>query len=191
MKRFGFLADPDVELPEKAPSGVYSRGKLVDSGFDIARVAIGQGGEEGALLATPTQMAQVAATVANGGKLMRPTLIQEIKDPDGRVTEELDPEEQSEVMSEESAAQLAEMMTNVAEEGTASALSVSGTTFAGKTGTAEIDIETRVNRPWFIGFAPAEDPQIAVAVMIERCTACSGGEVAGPIATAVMQDLLG
>ena len=165
-------------------------GELVDSGFDIARVAIGQGGEEGALLATPMQMAEVAATVGNGGTLMRPTLIQEVTDPDGRVTDELDPEEQSEVMSEESAAQLAEMMTSVAEEGTASALSVEGSTFAGKTGTAEIDVAASLNRPWFIGFAPADDPQIAVAVMFEKCTGCFGGEVAGPVATAVMGDLL-
>ena len=126
MERFGFLKDPEVELPDdqKAPSGVYNcEGRAGRrAGFDIARVAIGQGGEEGQLLATPTQMAEVAATVANDGTLMRPTLVQEIKDPDGRTTEELDPEEQSEVMSEESAAQLAEMMTSVAEEGTASGL---------------------------------------------------------------------
>ncbi len=195
MKRFGFLSDPEVELPEdqKAPSGVFnSKGELVDSGFDIARVAIGQGGEEGQLLATPIQMAEVAATVANRGTLMRPTLIQEIKDPDGRVTEELDPEEQSEVMSEESADQLAEMMTSVVDEGTAAALAgdLGGTPFAGKTGTAEIDVEEGLNQVWFIGFAPVDDPQVAVAVTVERCTGCFGGDTAGPIATAVMQDLL-
>jgi penicillin-binding protein A len=193
MERFGFLKDPEVQLPEdqKAPSGVFnSEGDLVDEGFDIARVAIGQGGEEGQLLATPIQIAEVAATVANGGTLMRPTLVQEVKDPDGRVTEDLDPEEQSEVMSEESAAQLTEMMTSVAEEGTASELSVEGTTFAGKTGTAEIDVESSLNQVWFMGFAPADDPKIAIAVTVERCTGCFGGDTAGPIATAVMGDLL-
>ena len=79
MKRFGFEKDPQVELPDdqKAPSGVFTLGKkggLVESGFDVGRVAIGQGGAEGQLLATPFQMAEVAATVANGGKLMQPTL---------------------------------------------------------------------------------------------------------------------
>ncbi|MGI8710383.1 MAG: penicillin-binding transpeptidase domain-containing protein, partial [Acidimicrobiales bacterium] len=86
MRRFGFERDPQVELPddEKGASGVYnSKGQLVDSGFDIARVAIGQGGEEGQVLASPMQMAEVAATIANGGTLMKPTLIQQIKDPDG------------------------------------------------------------------------------------------------------------
>ena len=165
---------------------------LVESGFDVGRVAIGQGGEEGQLLATPFQMAEVAATIANGGKLMKPTLIEQVKDPDGRVTDELDPEVQSEVVSEETAAQLTQMMTSVVDEGTAAALAgdLGGTTFAGKTGTAEIDLEG-TNQPWFIAFAPVEDPQIAVAATIERCDGCFGGEVAGPIATAVMQDLLG
>lgn len=195
MERFGFNKDPEVQLPDdqKAPSGIYNaKGELVDSAFDIARVAIGQGGEEGQLLATPMQMAEVAATVANGGTLMRPTLVQEITDPDGRVTDELDPEEQSEVISEESAAQLAEMMTSVVDEGTAAALSgdLGGTSFAGKTGTAEKDIEAGVNQVWFIGFAPVEDPQVAVAATVETCTGCFGGDTAGPIGTAVMNDLL-
>ena len=200
MERFGFLRDPQVELPDdqKAPSGIYALQKdggseLVDEGFDIARVAIGQGGEEGSLLASPMQMAQVAATVANSGTLMRPTLVEAIKDPDGRTTEELDPEEQSEVMSEESAAALAEMMTSVVDEGTATALAgdLGGTPFAGKTGTAEIDVEAGLNQVWFIGFAPVEDPQIAIAATVERCTGCFGGDTAGPIATAVMRELLG
>jgi penicillin-binding protein A len=93
-------------------------------------------------------------------------------------------------MSEETATQVAEMMTNVAEEGTASGLSVAGATLAGKTGTSEIDIETSLNQPWFIGFAPTDDPQIAVAATIERCTGCFGGDTAGPIATDVMESLL-
>ncbi len=197
MRRFGFEKDPVVELPddEKIASGVYnSKGNLVDSGFDIARVAIGQGGEEGQILATPFQMAEVAATVANGGKLMRPTLIEEIKDPDGRTTDKLDPQVQSDVISSETAAQLTEMMTSVVDEGTAAGLKddLGGTTFAGKTGTAEIgDPADDIAQPWFIAFAPVDDPQIAVAVTTQGCAGCFGGTVAGPIATAVMAELLG
>ena len=82
------------------------------------------------------------------------------------------------------------MMTNVTREGTAAALDVGGVEFAGKTGTAERDVESRLNQPWFIGFAPSEDPQVAVAVTIESCTGCFGGEVAGPIATALMEAVL-
>ena len=193
MERFGFYSDPELDYPpdQMAPSGVInSDGKLVREGFDVGRVAIGQGGAEGQLLATATQMAEVAATVANGGTLMQPTFLQEARDPDGRTIEELgDGEEQAEVISEESAVQLAEMMTNVTREGTASALSVGGVEFAGKTGTAEIDLEG-TNQPWFITFAPSQDPQIAVAATVERCDGCFGGEVAGPIATQVMESLL-
>jgi peptidoglycan glycosyltransferase len=191
MDRFGFNTDPELDYPDfqMAPSGVYSEGKLLTSAdsIDIGRVAIGQE----RLLATPIQMAEVAATIANDGTLMKPTLLQEAKDPDGRTVEELDPEEQNDVVSEETAAQVTEMMVNVANEGTAAGLSTTLGQLAGKTGTAEIDVEQSINRAWFIGFAPAEDPQIAVAAMIERCTGCFGGEVAGPVATQVMDSLAG
>jgi penicillin-binding protein A len=194
MERFGFYSDPPLDFPsdELTPSGaINSDGELVREGFDVGRVAIGQGGEEGQDLVTPLQMAQVAAAVANGGQLMEPTFLQQVTDPDGRTTDELDPDVQSTVMSEETASQVAEMMTNVAEEGTASGLSVAGSTLAGKTGTAEIDIDAGINQAWFIGFAPADDPQIAVAATIERCQGCFGGDTAGPIATDVMGSLLG
>jgi penicillin-binding protein A len=193
MERFGFFRKPPLDFPpdELAASGVFNVDRtLVKEGFDVGRVGIGQGGEEGQILATPLQMAMVAAAVANDGTLMEPTLVQEVTDPDGRTSSELEPEEYSEVMSEETAAQVREMMTNVAEEGTASSLSVAGSTLAGKTGTAEIDVESRLNQAQFIGFAPAEDPQVVVAATVERCTGCFGGDTAGPIATQVMESLL-
>ena len=116
-----------------APSGPYnSDGDLVTVGFDVGRVAIGQGGAEGQKLATPMQMAEVAATVANGGELMRPTFVQRVTDPDGRVTDELDPKVDSTAISPETAAQLTEMMTNVTEEGTAAGLTVDGVTLRGQ-----------------------------------------------------------
>ena len=197
MDRFGFGTDPEVQLPDDqmAASGIFvasDKGgfKQTDEGFDIARAAIGQGGEEGQVRATVMQMAEVAAAVANEGTLMRPTLIQQITDPDGRVSDDLDPDVQSEVMSSDTAAELADMMTSVAEEGTASSLSLGGTSFAGKTGTAEIDIAQDIAQPWFIAFAPVEDPQVAIAVTTDPCAGCFGGEVAGPIAMAVMGELL-
>jgi peptidoglycan glycosyltransferase len=199
MDRFGFGSDPEVQLPDdqKAASGIFVVGgkagfKQVDEGFDLARVAIGQGGQEGEVRASVTQMAEVAATIANGGKLMKPTLVEKVVDPDGRVTDELDPEVQSDVVSEETASELADMMTSVVDEGTAAALAddLGGTTFAGKTGTAEINIEQDTAQPWFIAFAPVEDPQVAIAVTTDPCAGCFGGEVAGPIATAVMNELL-
>jgi peptidoglycan glycosyltransferase len=191
MKRFGFEKDPELDYPsdQMATSGVFDGGDLLDENdnIDIGRVAIGQAN----LLVTPIQMAEVAATVANDGKLMKPTFLQKAVDPDGRTIEELDPSEQDQVISSDTANELTEMMTHVTEEGTAAGLTVGGIAFAGKTGTAEIDVQAGTNRPWFIGFAPADDPKIAVAVMLEKCTGCFGGTVAGPIATQVMEDLLG
>jgi penicillin-binding protein A len=191
MDRFGFNGDPPVEYPDEelAPSGIIpAGGKLLDAddSIDIGRVAIGQE----RLLATPLQMALVAATVANGGEMMGGTFLESVTDPDGRTDEE-EPEKAEEVISEETAATLTEMMTNVTNEGTASALSVPGADeFAGKTGTAEVQAEDCPdNRGWFIGFAPSDDPQIAVAAVVE-CTAGFGGETAGPIATDVMAALL-
>ena len=143
MDRFGFNKDPELDYPDDqmAPSGVYDTetGKLLDQddAVDIGRVAIGQE----RLLTTPLQMAEVAAAVANDGTLMKPTFLQEAKDPDGRTIEELDPDEQSEVISSDAANQLTEMMTHVTEEGTAAGLTVAGLAFAGKTGTAEVDVE--------------------------------------------------
>jgi peptidoglycan glycosyltransferase len=190
MERFGFNKDPVLDYPDEqmAPSGVYDAGSLLGpaDAIDIGRVAIGQE----RLLTTPTQMAEVAATVANDGTRMKLSFLQEAKDPDGRTIQELDPDAVSDVISEDTAAQLTEMMTHVTEEGTAAGLTVGGLAFAGKTGTAEIDVAASLNRPWFIGFAPADDPQIAIAVMLEQCTGCFGGEVAGPIATQVMDNLL-
>ena len=138
MEQFGFYSDPELDYPsdQMAPSGVYnSDGDLVREGFDVGRVAIGQGGAEGQLLATATQMAEVAAAVGNGGVLMKPAFLQEAKDPDDAHDRGSVEAKQDRVISEESAAQLSEMMTNVTREGTAAGLSVAGVEFAGKTGT--------------------------------------------------------
>jgi peptidoglycan glycosyltransferase len=194
MKRFGFYSDPKLDYPDdqmKASGPYNSTGRLVTQGFDVGRVAIGQGGAEGQILTAPMQMAEVAAAVANGGRMMQPTFVQQVTDADGRVTDKLTPHVQSTVMSPQTAATLTDMMTNVTQEGTAAGLTVDGVQFAGKTGTAEIgDPAQGLNQPWFIAFAPAQNPQVAVAATIERCQGCFGAEVAGPVATQLMESLL-
>ncbi len=191
MERFGMYSRPEFDYPEDQirASGPTRGNRLVKSGFDVGRVAIGQGGAEGQMLATPLQMAMVAATIGNDGKLLRPTFLQEVKDRDGRVTDQLEPDEIRQVVSPETAAELTAMMVNVTEEGTAAGLNVGSAPFAGKTGTAERNNEG-LNQPWFLLFAPASEPQIAVVATIETCQGCFGGEVAGPIVTAVADDLL-
>lgn len=188
MRRFGFDADPPIGLPgdQLAASGVYDNGQLLgpDDGVDIGRVGIGQE----RLLVTPLQMASVAATIANRGVRMRPRLVVEVRDRDGRLVERIRPDKVRRVMSQESAGELAEMMRTVVDEGTGRAASLLGERVAGKTGTAEVSGELP-NQAWFVGFAPAERPRYAIAVTVER-TAGQGGTVAAPIAAKVLRELL-
>jgi peptidoglycan glycosyltransferase len=195
MKRFGFYSDPELDYPDfqMIPSGVRRNGReYVTDGFDAGRVAIGQGGTEGAVEATPMQMAEVAAAIANKGRLMKPRLTDRIVSKDGRVKERIQPDLQSEVMKPETAAALAEMMGRVVEEGTGTAAALSGIRVAGKTGTAEVGANREFTQPWFICFAPIDNPRLAVAVTLERQPAGSqGGIVAAPIAKSVLEAMLG
>ena len=192
MERFGFYDRVKVDLPaeERDRSGVYVKGrrltKMTSRRVDVGRAAIGQGG----LLATPLQMAMVAATVANDGRLMEPQIVDRIVDRDGRTVDDVDPEEKAEVMKPSTAKEVGDMMASVVREGTGTAAALEGVSVAGKTGTAEILPAQNVNQPWFIGFAPRDNPRIAIAVTVERSTG-TGGEVAGPIAKRVLQELAG
>ena len=193
MRRFGFYADPQLDYPDRQmiASGVINGdGDYVDDGFDAGRVAIGQGGLEGEIRAAPLQMAEVAATVANGGRLMKPRLTDRIVQKDGRVKERIQPDLQAVVMKPETAKQMTAMMSRVVEEGTGTAAALAGITVAGKTGTAEVGANAEFTQPWFICFAPVEDPRMAVAVTVER-TQGQGGTVAAPIAKSVLEALLG
>jgi penicillin-binding protein A len=195
MKRFGFYADPQLDYPDNQmiASGVRRNGtQYVQDGFDAGRVAIGQGGSEGAVEVTPLQMAEVAAAIANKGRLMKPRLADRVVRKDGRVKERIEPDLQSEVMKPETAAELTEMMGRVVEEGTGTAAALAGVRVAGKTGTAEVGANREFTQPWFICFAPIDNPRIAVAVTLERQPAGSqGGTVAAPIAKSVLEARLG
>jgi penicillin-binding protein A len=193
MNRFGFNQKPQLDYPDDQmiASGIYNgKGHLVakNSGFDIGRVAIGQGGLEGAITVTPLQMAEVAATVANSGKLMKPRFVDRIVGKDGRIKQKVEPDMQAQVMKPSTAKELGAMMTKVVEEGTATAAALQGIHVAGKTGTAEV-ANGAANQAWFIAFAPVEKPKIAIAVTVER-TQGQGGTVAAPIAKQVLQTLL-
>ena len=193
MKRFGFYEDPQLDYPEgqMVPSGVINGdGRYVEDGFDVGRAAIGQGGLEGEVRAGPLQMALVAAAVANGGRLMKPQLTDRIVRKDGRVAERIEPDLQSKVMKAETAEQLTAMMSRVVEEGTGTAGALAGITVAGKTGTAEVGANREFTQPWFIAFAPVENPKMAIAVTVERTTG-QGGTVAAPIAKQVLEAMLG
>ncbi len=195
MDRFGFNSTPAIDLPSDQvyPSGIYEEGKLLRPGdpIDIARVAIGQE----RLLVTPLQMAEVAAAVANGGSLMKPQIWSRVVDPDGRVVEKLDPSQYSQPIDEQTAAELTTAMEGVVSEGTGTNAAISGVPVAGKTGTAETPSNaacgggSEENQAWFIGFAPADEPKIAIAATV-GCTTQFGNDVAAPIFRDVAETIL-
>lgn len=196
MEGFGFNARPAIDLPDDAvaKSGVFDEGEELLRGgdpVDLGRLAIGQE----RLLVTPLQMAQVAAAVANGGRLMRPQIWSRVVDPDGRVAKRLDPSAYSEPISAETAAELTTAMEDVVTEGTGTNAAIPGVPVAGKTGTAETPFNescgggSEDNQAWFIGFAPADDPEIAIAATVE-CTLAFGGDVAAPIFREVAETVL-
>jgi penicillin-binding protein A len=189
MTRFGFFSEPPLTYPsdEMNPSGLYHNGHQLKPGapVDVARVAIGQE----RLAVTPMQMAEVAATIGNGGERMRPTLVDRVLSPGGGHVYTQRPEPLERVMSQQSAQDLTGMMQNVVDEGTGTAARLNGLTVAGKTGTAETGVNG-VNTAWFIAFAPVQDPKIAVAVVVEH-TPLFGGQVSAPIAASVIEAYLG
>jgi penicillin-binding protein A len=195
MDRFGFNSTPAIDLPDDQvyQSGIYEGGKLLGPAdpIDIARVAIGQE----RLLVTPLQMAEVAAAVANRGKLMKPQIWSRVVDPDGRVTKRMEPSEYSQPIDAETAAELTTAMEGVVNEGTGTNAAIPGVPVAGKTGTAETPGSaacgggSEENQAWFIGFAPADDPQIAIAATV-GCTTQFGNDVAAPIFRDVAETIL-
>jgi peptidoglycan glycosyltransferase len=193
MQRFGFYRKPPLDYPadQKLASGERdAHGRLLapDSPLiDVGRMAIGQD----KLTVTPLQMAIVVAAVANGGKLMAPHLTDRIVDPDGRTVKTVSPHVASTPIKPQTASALNQMMRNVVEEGTGTAVQLPGIQVAGKTGTAEVgSAGQNLTQPWFVAFAPADRPRFAIAVTLENSQGGFGGTVAAPIARAVLQQLL-
>lgn len=138
---------------------------------------------------SPLQMAMVSAAIANGGRLMQPTVVESIVAPDLSVIQEFQPQTFSTPISQETATTMTQMMVQGVANGVANNARIDGVEVAGKTGTAE-------NGPgepyslWFTGFAPADDPQVAVAVVIEDRATGYGNLIAAPIAKRVMEAVL-
>jgi len=138
-------------------------------------------------------MALVAGSIGNGGVMMRPRLVMEIRDPSGRVIERYEPEEYGRPLSRGNARALTQMMVSVVSSGTATGAQIPGVSVAGKTGTAQT-AEGQDPHAWFIAFAPAEQPTVAVAVVVlnggDLGSEATGGAIAAPIAKAVMEAAL-
>jgi peptidoglycan glycosyltransferase len=190
-KKFGFYSRPPIELPssEVAPSGLYDfrRHTLFDdaSQVDPGRLAFGQE----RMLTTPLQMALVAAAVANNGAEMVPHLVKKVTAPGGGTVVKVKPQVWKRPMKPSTAAELNQMMQAVVTGGTGTAAQIPGIKVAGKTGTAETGL-SHVYNAWFIFFAPADNPQVAGAVVVEHQLNGFGGSVSAPIAKQLMQAIL-
>jgi peptidoglycan glycosyltransferase len=179
--------------PAIVPSAGPKPGTFKTLAPTFAQAAIGQN----AVAVTPMEMALVAEGVATGGSILQPTFVQCVKDPEERVVKRVGTTEYKRAMSPETAATMKQFMLGVVNDpkGTGTAAQIPGIAVAGKTGTAET-AQGEAPHAWFIAFAPANDPQVAVAVLVEhggqngQNAEATGGRVAAPIAKQVLQALL-
>ena len=145
---------------------------------------------QGSVTATPLQMAMVAAGIANDGAVMRPYVVDEVRSPDLDLLERTEPSEVSRAVSPATADALTEAMVATVEAGTAPQAAIPGVRVAGKTGTAQ-STPDRPPYAWFVSFAPADNPKVAVAVIVQDAgvarDAISGSGLAAPIAKRVME----
>lgn len=144
--------------------------------------------------ATPLQMAMVVSGIANAGVVMRPYIVDEVRSPELDVLDKTDPEELSQAVSPETADVLTDLMVYTVSEGTATPAIIPNVDVAGKTGTAQSGDPAVPPYAWFVSFAPADDPQVAVAIMIQKADVprgeIAGGQLAGPIAKSVMEAVI-
>jgi peptidoglycan glycosyltransferase len=180
---FGFNHDVDFDVGAE----VSTFPEISDENAPLrAYAGIGQGD----VVATPFQMALVAATVANDGNVPRPRLVQEIISPSGATVRRFRSDTWGEAISSKTAAEMTRMMVAAVEDGTGGAAIIPGTEVAGKTGTAQT-VKGANPHTWFISFAPADNPRLAVAVFVEHGGAfgseATGGAVAAPIAKRILE----
>ncbi len=180
------LSTPGADQPDPAVPGT-----VFENTPSLAQAAIGQHD----VSATPLQMALVAAGVANGGNIMQPHVVHELRDADGGLIERYEPEVWRRAMSPANAAALRQAMIGVVTSGTGTSMAIPGYEVGGKTGTARLAEGTASTHAWMIGFAgpPGETPHVAVAVVVlaeEGAGEQSGGRVAAPVARTVLETAL-
>lgn len=179
-ERFGMNGIPPLDYPALAASSIPQPGQM--DAVDLAWSGAGQA----ELLMTPLQLCLVGCALANDGKTMLPHLMKDIRREDN-ILERFGAGEWRSPISPETAGEVLEMMVHVVESGTGTEAAISGVTVAGKTGTAEV--EGKPPHTWFLGIAPAENPTVVVAVVVEN-SGGSGGAVAAPIARDVLEAAL-
>lgn len=187
--RFGFSEDVPFDIP-------FVESEIPDpDAFDLDIPALAQSGiGQRDVRTNVLHMALITGSIGNDGVMMVPRLVSEIRDPDGRILRSFDPEEYGRPMEAANARALTEMMASVVDAGTGTAAQIPGVRVAGKTGTAQT-AEGQAPHAWFVAFAPAEAPEIAVAVVVlnggDLGREATGGALSAPIARDVMEAALG
>lgn len=150
---------------------MYSQSKFVltskDTSAEVMMTAMGQGKTQ----VSPFHMALITSAIANGGKLMKPYLVDRIANYGGTTVTKNMPEEYAQLMTGKEAAQLTDLMKAVVTEGTATTLNGQGYTVAGKTGTAEYSIDKEKAHSWFVGFTNVDNPDLVISVVVEGADA--------------------
>jgi penicillin-binding protein A len=185
---FGFNKTPPLDLPFVAQSFFPPGDSFTHDQPGLAKSAIGQEN----VAATPLQMALAASAIANNGVIMRPHILGQVTNSEGQVVRTYKPSPWLQATSAQTATQMTQLMTSVVQNGTGTAAQIPGVQVAGKTGTAQTGNNTI--HAWFACFAPAAQPKIAVAVLVENqpeSNEATGGAIAAPIAKAVLQAALG
>lgn len=180
VQRFGLLEAPALPLPVRGGRMPSMDGEKAEE--EVAEAAFGQG----AMLVSPLAVARLTATIAARGVVPGVRLVKRITGPQGRQYHEAAPAAGGRAISTEAAETLAGMMVQVVEQGTGRRARIRGVKVAGKTGSAQNPAGPP--HAWFAAFAPADNPRVAVAVIVEHGGA--GGDVAAPIARRVMEVLL-
>jgi len=189
--RFGFNEEVPFDLPAAAGSAFPVDFPADQGNGPLARASIGQGD----VAATPLHMALVAGSVANGGVLMVPHVLDRVTDERGEVVEQAEPEVWTQAVSPEAAAQMRAAMVGVVQQGSGTAAQIPGVEVGGKTGTAQLGTTPPSSHAWFVAFAgpPGGPAEVAVAVLIEAQPGVSeitGGRLAAPVARQVIEAVL-
>lgn len=183
-KKFGKTLDELLFNQELKVDFAYNQSKLAmdenTSDADVMQAAIGQGTTQ----ITPLELNMITAAIANDGELMKPYLLDRVETADRSVVKQFSPDAYKRLMSEEEAQIMTELMEEVVKSGTGTKLSGLSYTAAGKTGSAEYNKVKSDSHAWFTGFAPVEEPQVCVTIIIEG--AGSGGDYAVPIAKRIL-----
>ena len=189
LEAFGIGSATGVDIPGEASGIVISESTV--KRVDLARIAFGQ-----SVAVTPLQLLTAACSVINGGNLMRPYVVSEIVDGNGEVIEQGTPEVVSHPVSAETSATMRALLENVVEEGGGKNARIAGYRIGGKTGTAQVYVDGVVSSDThigsFLGFAPADDPQIAMLVIVEEADVAVdfGSQTAAPFARDILEKSL-